>query len=379
MSSPFLYSRRQAAIEDEILSSVSAQAAPTQRSDTAEVAGYPLFDWLRFILASIVALGHAELIAHSEVMGNLAVQVFFALSGWLIGGILLKSKPEQLPRFFFNRATRIWLPYFFAVAVLYALSATRDPMTARWFEFLFYDVTFTHNWFSLRPDAAMALSQMPLKGTGNAFWSISVEEQFYLVAPLIIVAGTRLGRRPLTWILISAALWFFQLVDFASISLGVLAAATQRLHGNLHLRPSAVAVLATSCALSLLALATLSYARGAPIFAISVVLLCARPGTRHSIGMFAGAISYPMYLNHWMGGFIINGIAKRVDWLAQPVTGLLSYGLGVAAGAVAYVMIDRIVMANRDRYYSPQLGTTLALMAYGLVGLGILGGLILAK
>src|SRR4029078_9531921 len=114
-----------------------------------------------------------------------------------------------------------WIPYFFAVAALYALSATRDPITTRWLEFLFYYATFTHNWFSLRPDAATALAQMPLKGTGNAFWSISVEEQFYLVAPLIIVAATRLGRSPITWILISATLWFFQLVDFASISLGV--------------------------------------------------------------------------------------------------------------------------------------------------------------
>ena len=361
------------------MSRVSAPAEPTRRSDTAAVSGYPLFDWLRFILASIVALGHAELIAHSEVVGNLAVQVFFALSGWLIGGILLNSKPEQLPRFFFNRATRIWLPYFFAVAALYALSATRDPMTARWFEFLFYDVTFTHNWFSLRPDATTALSQMPLKGTGNAFWSISVEEQFYLVAPLIIVAGTKLGRSPSTWILISATLWYFQLADFASISFGVLAAATQRLYGNLHLRTWTVALLAAVCALSLLALATLSYARGAPIFAISVVLLCARPGVRHSVGMFAGAISYPMYLNHWMGGFIINGIAKRLDWLAQPVTGLLSYGLGVAAGAAAYVMIDRIVLANRDKYFLPSVGKASAAAAYALILVGIVGGLVIAK
>ena len=362
------------------MSSVATSAAPigSEKTVAAEAAGYPLFDWLRFVLASIVALGHAELIAHSETAGNLAVQVFFSLSGWLIGGILLNSRLEQLPRFFFNRATRIWVPYFFAVGALYALSATRDPVTARWLEFLYYDVTFTHNWFSLRPDAATALSQMPLKGTGNAFWSISVEEQFYLVAPLMIVA-MRFGRSPVFWMLVSAILWLFQLVDFASISLGVLAAATQRQYGNFHLRGSIIALLAAGCVLSFWVLLTLSYTRGAPFFAISTVLLCARPGTRQSIGMFAGAISYPMYLNHWMGAFIINGIAKRVDWLAQPATGLLSYALGVAAGAVAYIMIDRSVMANRDKLYAPQRGKTLALIAYGLVLTGILGGLILAK
>jgi peptidoglycan/LPS O-acetylase OafA/YrhL len=245
-------------------------------------------------------------------------------------------------------------------------------------EFLYYDVTFTHNWFSLRPDAALALSEMPLKGTGNGFWSISVEEQFYLIAPLIIVA-VKFGRSPLLWILISAILWRFQLTDFASISLGVLAATTQRLQGDLHLRRSFIAALVGITLMSLLVLTTVSYALGAPFFAISIVLLCARPGYRNSIGMFAGAISYPMYLNHWMGGFLINGIAKRVDWLAQPATGLLSYTLGVAAGTLAYLMIDRMVMANRSKFYSPMVGRTLAAVAYTLVLLGMLGGLVVAK
>jgi peptidoglycan/LPS O-acetylase OafA/YrhL len=358
--------------------STSVVRTDSDSAESAKLAGYPIFDWLRFVLASIVALGHAELITHSEIAGNLAVQVFFSLSGWLIGGILLNSRLKQLPRFFFNRATRIWLPYFFAVGALYALSAVREPVTARWLEFLYYDVTFTHNWFSLRPDAVQALSEMPLKGTGNGFWSISVEEQFYLIAPLIIVA-VKFGRSPLLWVLISAILWFFQLTDFASISLGVLAATTQRLHGNLHLRTWLIAVLVGICLMSLLTLTTISYALGAPFFAISVVLLCARPGYRHSIGMFAGAISYPMYLNHWMGAFLISGIAKRVDWLAQPATGLLSYALGVAAGALAYLMIDRMVMANRSKFYSPMVGRTLAAVAYTLVLLGMLGGLVVVK
>jgi peptidoglycan/LPS O-acetylase OafA/YrhL len=362
------------------LSSVSASAVRIDSGsvETAKLAGYPLFDWLRFVLASVVALGHAGLITHTTIAGNLAVQVFFSLSGWLIGGILLNSRFEQLPRFFFNRATRIWLPYFFAVGALYALSTAREPVSVRWLEFLYYDVTFTHNWFTLRPDATLALSEMPLKGTGNGFWSISVEEQFYLVAPLMIVA-VKFGRSPLLWVLIAALLWFFQLTDFASISLGVLAATTQRRHGNLHLRTWPIVVLIGICLMSFLALANISYALGAPFFAISVVLLCARPGYRDSIGMFAGAISYPMYLNHWMGAFLVNGIAKRVDWLPQTATGLLSYALGVAAGILAYLMVDRIVLAKRDKFYSPQLGKMLATVAYALVLVGIVGGLVVAK
>jgi peptidoglycan/LPS O-acetylase OafA/YrhL len=355
------------------ISSSAVRIADDSKS-TKLSAGYPIFDWLRFFLASVVALGHAGLILHSEILGNLAVQVFFSLSGWLIGGILLNSRFKELPRFYFNRATRIWLPYFFAVGALYGLSFLREPVTARWLEFLYYDLTFTHNWFSLRPDAALALSEMPLKGTGNGFWSISVEEQFYLVAPLTIVA-VKFGRSPLLWIFISAILWLFQFTDFASISLGVLAATIQGMRGAFHLRRPVIATLAGICVTSLLALSTLSYALGAPAFAISVVLLCARPGSRHSIGRFVGAISYPVYLNHWMGAFIVNGISKRIEWLAEPSTGIFSYALGVIAGALAYLLVDRTVMAERDRLYSSLAGKILAAVAYALVALGILGGL----
>jgi len=345
---------------------------------SSRLVGYPIFDWLRFVLASVVALGHANLIAHSEITGNLAVQVFFSLSGWLIGGILLNSHLKQLPRFFFNRATRIWLPYFVAVAAVYALSAIREPVTARWLEFLFYDVTFTHNWFTLRPDATLALSEMPLKGTGNGFWSISVEEQFYLVAPLII-STIKYGRSPVLWSLIAIAFWYSQLLDFASISLGVLAATVHQSHGDIHLRRWSVAALIGIALVSLVILATVSYPLGAPFFAISIVLLCARPGSRNSIGTFAGAISFPMYLNHWMAGFVIHGISKRTEWLAHPVTGILSYIFGIAVGALTYSMIDRIVMAHRNEFYSPMLGKTLAAAAYGLVLLGVIGGLVMAK
>jgi peptidoglycan/LPS O-acetylase OafA/YrhL len=72
-------------------------------------AYYPWFDWLRFGLA-LVVLFYLEGLFKSFHAGNLAVQVFFALSGWLIGGILVKLQRKELPRFYVNRALRIW-PY----------------------------------------------------------------------------------------------------------------------------------------------------------------------------------------------------------------------------------------------------------------------------
>ncbi|MFL6720590.1 MAG: acyltransferase family protein, partial [Sphingomonas sp.] len=203
----------------------------TTPSEQSEKTGsFPLFDWLRFVLASSVALSH-EGVLRWQFAGNFAVQVFFALSGWLIGGILLKTKFSELPRFYYNRGTRIWIPYVFAVAAIYGLSAVRDPLTVHYFKFLFYDLTFTHNWFI--PKIASVIATMPLKGTGTHFWSISVEEQFYLAAPLLIVL-LPFGRSIIFWVLIAA---FANLSQswYGSISLGVLAAVVRLKVGDWQL------------------------------------------------------------------------------------------------------------------------------------------------
>lgn len=335
---------------------------------------YPLFDGLRFVLASAVALGHVGLITWSHA-GNLAVQTFFALSGWLIGGILFRATPDRLPRFFFNRATRIWIPYFFAVAVLFGVSLLRDKIDARWFEFLFYDLTFTHNWFSLKPSDSIALAQMPLQGTGNHFWSISVEEQFYLVAPLLIVA-LPIGRRYGFWLIALPLLWRFN-YDFASIGLGVLAAKVRGDFGDRQTGGGAILALAAMAALSFAALLYgLPYAVFAPIFSIAVVLLCAQPGRRSPVAVFLGGVSYPMYLNHWMGAFVVNGAVKHLPAMPVLVAQFASYAGGVAAGIVAYLLIDRVVMARRDGFFHVRLGRAVAAVAYLAVIAGLLFGLV---
>src|ERR1019366_7835062 len=119
-----------------------------------------------------------------EQSGNYAGQVFFALSGWLIGGILVRSTLVDLPRFYFNRAARIWVPYLVAIMLLVSASLLKDRTTLKGFEFVFYDVTFVYNFFG-PPQRAASASLMPLDGTGNHFWSICAEEQFYLVAPFL--------------------------------------------------------------------------------------------------------------------------------------------------------------------------------------------------
>src|SRR4051812_6544532 len=105
---------------------------------------YPLFDWLRGALAGVVILSHQGLIEWPNA-ANLAVQVFFALSGWLIGGMLLQMNRADLPRFYFNRVARIWAPYFVALGLLIGVSVLRDYIGLKWAEFVFYKSTFVYN------------------------------------------------------------------------------------------------------------------------------------------------------------------------------------------------------------------------------------------
>jgi peptidoglycan/LPS O-acetylase OafA/YrhL len=104
-------------------------------------------------------------------LGHMGVHLFFLLSGFLITGILLdsRSQPDYFPNFYLRRVLRIAPAYLLMVAVL----------------FLTHSITARYLAVCL-----LCLCNMPgLLGCGSqysALWSLSVEEQFYLVWPLLI-------------------------------------------------------------------------------------------------------------------------------------------------------------------------------------------------
>jgi peptidoglycan/LPS O-acetylase OafA/YrhL len=339
---------------------------------------FPAFDGLRIVLAIIVAIAHSGFSIWGHA-ADFAVQVFFALSGWLIGGILLRSATDDLPRFYFNRAARIWLPYAVAVALLVSVSVFKDHISLKWGEFVFYYLTFVYNLFG-PPQLATALEQMPLSGTGNHFWSICAEEQFYLLAPLLITMSGKFGRSILFWCLICVAalgspFWGY----YGSISLGVLAAVLRSKTGDWHTSKVAVTVLVPVVALSFIATYTafFAYRVGAPLTAIVAVLLLAHPGPSSSLFSFLGGISFPLYLNHWIATFAVNAAISELGFQRSALSQALSVTLGVLLAAVFYICIDRAIKRNRDRYFTRFRGTALALCGFALVSIGMFGGLLI--
>lgn len=104
-------------------------------------------------------------------LGHMGVHLFFILSGFLITGILLdtRTQPDYFRNFYTRRLLRIAPAYLLMVAVLLATSS----ITAR---YLVVCLLCLANM----PSLLGATSEYP------ALWSLSVEEQFYLIWPLVL-------------------------------------------------------------------------------------------------------------------------------------------------------------------------------------------------
>lgn len=325
---------------------------------------FPAFDYLRAFAALGVFIGHADKYHFFPAdVGNACVQIFFALSGFLIGGILLKSRAPDLPRFFFNRATRIWTPYAISIAILFAVTALKQGLSDPKFgEFFFYMVTFDYNWFG-PPQLAQFVHHMPLDGTGNYMWSICVEEQFYLIAPFALLF---LSRSVSAAILVGLlALNFASPHYFASIALGVLLAITHRDWRMIG---------ATAIA-SVAIFPFFQYQMWMPFVAVTVVGLAARPGPQYRIGKILGGASYPFYLNHWIGLFAMNAAIKfGTPYVIAVIGGL---GIATAISVIHYLLIDRWISENRGRFFTKEWGISAGITGWLLVSAGAVGGLFL--
>ena len=148
----------------------------------------PDIDGLRAVAVIAVILFHLN--TNWLPGGFLGVDIFFVISGYLIGGILyreLSTGTFSLKRFYLRRMRRI-LPAFFAVVVISVLvgmfliiPGSNESIALK--RTALASVFFAGNLFcALNAGYFTAYAEMqPL----NHLWSLAVEEQFYLIYPLI--------------------------------------------------------------------------------------------------------------------------------------------------------------------------------------------------
>jgi peptidoglycan/LPS O-acetylase OafA/YrhL len=118
--------------------------------------------------------------------GWTGLDMFFVLSGYLITGILLDSRgqPRWWSNFMARRALRVFPLYYGTLAVLFVLL----PWLVRWSDPQFATLQSNQAWYwtyTVNVLAAVTrVSGTPLNTVH--LWSLSIEEQFYLVWPLIV-------------------------------------------------------------------------------------------------------------------------------------------------------------------------------------------------
>jgi len=155
--------------------------------------------------------------------GYVGVDVFFVISGYLITGSLLKEFEAtggiSVTGFYARRIRRL-LPAATLVALTVALCL---PLFARsqWPDIagsLVASALYVQNWFL----AAQAVDYLAddAKGPMNHFWSLSVEEQYYIVWPLVLLPLIALVRR--TAVTPRAAFgWMIGLIGAASLAYSI--------------------------------------------------------------------------------------------------------------------------------------------------------------
>ena len=177
----------------------------------------PEIDGLRAFAVIPVILYHAGIQGFGG--GFVGVDVFFVISGYLITQILVSDLEKgtfSIARFYERRARRILPALFFVMVVCTPLAWwLMDPALLKGFAETVVAVTvFASNVFFARTTNYFAdgADQNPLLHT----WSLGVEEQFYLVFPLLLLACWRLGRRRVIALMVVIGVASFVLSDQAS-------------------------------------------------------------------------------------------------------------------------------------------------------------------
>lgn len=146
-------------------------------------------DFLRAIAIILVFLWHYRRYGCPDWLTGIAkfgwtgVDLFFVLSGYLIGGQLFNkianSQPISAYEFYFKRFFRIIPAYIVVLILYYSIPAfnEKDAISPLW-KFLTFTMNFGLDYQNL--------------GAFSHAWSLCIEEQFYLIFPILIISLSKI-------------------------------------------------------------------------------------------------------------------------------------------------------------------------------------------
>jgi peptidoglycan/LPS O-acetylase OafA/YrhL len=179
----------------------------------------PALDGIRGLAILAVIMYHNFGLGDQYYIGWLGVDLFFVLSGYLITNSLINTlgSKDYLRNFFIKRVLRIFPIYYLVLFVFLIFFPLLNFLNT---EFNYY---IQHQaWFWLYFQNWLLIFNFP-KGNGyfNHFWSLAVEEQFYLIWPFIIL-WLKKERRLLIFLIfvltgliaVRSCLWLLQIDHF---------------------------------------------------------------------------------------------------------------------------------------------------------------------
>lgn len=331
--------------------------------------------------------------------GWIGVQVFYVLSGFLITAILVKERAAAehasgfFQSFYLRRTFRIF-PLYFAYLLLLQLASSVPGAVPEWDVARWFATTFTINF-------GLLLGHFDVHDAYAHLWSLAVEEQFYLLWPLVIwfVPASRVQQVTLGLVLLGpvvralTATWFdlspgqtylasTSHVDAFAIGALVATSNTARLPAPLRVTLAVVGVtLVLGVAVQQsagIAIRTLGYPEGldhasAHLWGYSLINLCAAlaivcalqgrlSALGHPVLSYVGSISYGVYVlqRPIKGAYLASLEPTLLSWLPAPVVyvigalGCLALSIGLAA--LSYRYFERPVLKWRDRRFPRTTG-----------------------
>jgi peptidoglycan/LPS O-acetylase OafA/YrhL len=274
--------------------------------------------------------------------GFVGVDVFFAISGFLITSLLLREAERtgsiSLRAFWARRARRI-LPAALLTLLVCALATMALVPLTRWQQFfaeIRASTAYVQNW-QLAGDAVDYLAAANAPSPVQHYWSLSIEEQFYLVWPVLIAMAMRVtrgrpsrSRRHAVAALLAIATGLSLVYSIAHTTADPAAAyfvtptrawelgagALLALAAPLDRSPAAARAVLSWVGLAAIAVAALTYSHATPfpghaallpVLGALAVIRAGMPQGRWSPArvmtprpvQFLGDVSYSVYLWHW--------------------------------------------------------------------------------
>jgi peptidoglycan/LPS O-acetylase OafA/YrhL len=332
---------------------------------------------VKYLTSRGIPIAVARVYAAIVSSGRFGVDMFFLLSAYLITDLLLREKNKfgrlHVKWFYLRRLLRIWPLYFFFIALVTLVPA----LELNWgkdisFKYVMAFLLLSGNW-------ACIIWGWPISVLGP-LWSVSVEEQFYLLWPPVVAY---LKHKSIAWaavVMIVLAnvervaeiafyhhawgtMWPNTIAHLDSLAAGIFIAVI--LKGNIRQWRTGTRIILAVTALCILGVRATRVVRDVPQglpdtafyplvpIACSMMLfaflgLRAKPG----ILTYLGKISYGLYVYHLMALHIsdvaLSGMRLGPKHAVLRVVAAFALTLGISA--LSYAMLERPFLRLKERF-----------------------------